>query len=110
MQRVKQASWLIRYKDGDLTASRLLEKLARCLFLEEPFYLKLWGSLAAAWGISAFLSLMLNHLTKLLLFTIDCQESFRPARLGASLKQLEIVCTLPEDDFWIWFNNNNFKK
>ena len=41
---------------------------------------------------------MLNHLRKLLLFTIDCQESFRPARLGASLKQLEIVCALPEDE------------
>lgn len=102
MQRVKQASSLIRYKHGDLTASRLLEKLARCLFLEELFYLKLWlanrGSLAAARGISVFLSLMLNHLKKLLLFTIDCQESFRPARLGASLKQLEIVFTLPADE------------
>lgn len=41
---------------------------------------------------------MLNHLMKLLLFTIDCQESLCPDRLGASLKQLEIVCTLPEDE------------
>lgn len=56
MQRVKRARW-----SGTNTATwqaHVGEKLARCLFLEEPFYLKLWlanrGSLAAAWGISAF--------------------------------------------------------
>lgn len=52
------------------------------LFLEKPFYLKLWevngGSPSATWEISFFFSLMSNRLShvRLLLFTIGCQETF----------------------------------
>lgn len=67
------------------------KKLVGNLFLEKPFYLKLWlvkgGSPSATGEISLFFSLMLNRLYhgRLLLFTIGCQGSFCLSHLCVSL-------------------------
>lgn len=103
MQRVKHASPLIRYKHGDLTAARLWEKLARCLFLEEPFYLKLWlanrGSLAAAWGISAF-DFFDAETSYEAAFIYNCRESFQ-----SIFKETRNSLHAPQGRGWkVWFD------
>lgn len=97
MQRVKQASSVIRYEHGDLTASR--RRKARPQFIFR-------GSVLSKIMINEQ-RLVSGRLRNLSLFFLWCwiilwgcfylQLTVRRV-LGASLKKLEIVFTLPKDE------------